>query len=249
MQPDIFAAIGLEKLVALLEDRPTEHSSSMFFDKMQSEAAGADHKKRKGAGGGGDTESAVNRLLWSLDTRLRHLEGKTPSYFIDADEQFVVPALIQANKLYDDKHVKGSAHPLGPRRTSLAAGFLMQIAKAQLDKAEGAALVYMNEWNKIAGMTSGMDMKEQQALLTYLLSTYTSAQHLEPEIAACLFFKCKKPDKTTKKERQFFAIEIQPHSPLINVYPYIRMALASAGATAADGPPPSGPLIRGVPRK
>ena len=60
MQPDIFAAIGLEKLVALLEHRPTEHSSSMFFDKMQSEAAGADHKKRKGAAGGGDTESVVN---------------------------------------------------------------------------------------------------------------------------------------------------------------------------------------------
>ena len=62
-----------------------------------------------------------------------------------------------------------------------------------------------------------------------------------------MFFKCKKPDKTTKKERHLFAIEIQPHSPLISVYPYIRMALASANAVAADGPPPSGPLIRGCP--
>ena len=67
MQPDIFAAIRLEKLVALLEGRPTEHSSSMF---MQSEAAGAEHKKRKGAGEGGNNESAMNKFLWSLDTRL-----------------------------------------------------------------------------------------------------------------------------------------------------------------------------------
>ena len=94
-----------------------------------------------------------------------------------------------------------------------------------------------------------MDMAEQQTLLQYLITTYTTAQHLEPEIATCLFFKCKRPDKNNKKERYFFAIEIQPHSPLINVYPCIRMSLVAAKAVAADGPPPSGPLIRGVPRK
>ena len=83
-------------------------------------------RKRKGAGGGGaDGESAVNKLLWSLDTRLRHLDGETPSYFLDSDNKFIVPALIQANKIYDDKRIKGSAHPMVPRRTSLAAGFLM----------------------------------------------------------------------------------------------------------------------------
>ena len=125
----------------------------------------------------------------------------------------------------------------------------MQISKAQRDKAEGPALAYMEECDKLAEMTKGMDMKEQQALLTYLLGTYKTAQHLEPEIAACLFFKFKKPDKTTKKERRFFAWGLQPHPRLVHVYPYIRMALVFANATAADGPPPSGPLIRGVPKK
>ena len=107
----------------------------------------------------------------------------------------------------------------------------------------------MEECDKVVEMTKGMDMKEQQALLTYLLGTYITAQHLEPEIAACLFFKGKKPDKTTKKKRHFFALELQPHSPLVNVYPFIRMAMVFANATAADGPPPSGPLISGVPKK
>lgn len=125
----------------------------------------------------------------------------------------------------------------------------MQIAKAQLDKAEGTALAYMEECDKVAEMKKGMDIKDQQALLVYPLSTYTTAQLLEPEIAACLFFKCKKPDKDSKKERHFFALEPQPHSPLGNVYPFIRMAQVFANAKAADGPPPAGPLIRGVSKK
>ena len=95
-------------------------------------------------------------------------------------------------------------------------------------------------------MAKGVDMKEQ---LAYLLSTYSTAQHLEPEIAACPLFKCKTPDKISKKERYFFALDIQPHLPLTSVYPLIKMALIYANATAADGLPPSGPLIRGAPRK
>ena len=166
---------------------------------MQSEAA--DIKKRKGAGGatGGDTESSVNKLLWSLDARLRHLEGKTPSYFIETDEQYILPALIQANQQYDAKHTKGAAHPMGPRRTSLAAGFLVQIAKANLAIAEGPALAYMNEWNKVAGMTSGMEMAEQQTLLQYLITTYTTAQHLEPEIATCYFSSARSRTRTPRR--------------------------------------------------
>lgn len=249
MQPDTFEVIRLKKLVALQEDRPIELSLNMLMQADEA-AAGSRHEKRKGAGGGGtEGESAVNKLLWSLDTRLRHLEGKTPSCFLDSDDKIIVPALIQADKKYDDKHIKGSAHPMGPRRTSLAAGFLTQISKAQLDKAEGAALTYMEKCDKVAEMKKGMDMKEQQALLVYLLSTYTTAQHLEPETAACFFFKCKKPNKTSKKERHFFALRLQPHSPLVNVYPFIRMALVFANATSADGPPPASPLVRGVSKK
>ena len=113
-----------------------------FFDKAQAaegEANTRAGKNRKIKDGG---EGAIHKVLWSLDTRLRHLEGKLPSYFLSANDEVVVPAMIGANKIYDGQHTKGAAHPMGPRRTTLAAGFLKRVAEIDLAKVEGDLAVF-----------------------------------------------------------------------------------------------------------
>ena len=70
---------------------------------------------------------------------------------------------------------------------------------------------------------------------------------MEPEVSACLFFKCKK--EKDGKVRYFFAIELAQGSNLIKCIPFIKMCLMSAAAKPTDGPPPRGPLIRDIPRK
>ena len=220
-----------------------------FFDKAQAaegEANTRAGKNRKIKDGG---ERAIHKVLWSLDTRLRHLEGKLPSYFLSASDQVVVPAMIGANKIYDGQHVKGAAHPLGPRRTTLAAGFLKRVAEIDLAKVEGELAVFAKNCDEISVLTKTITIAEQKALLIKLLASYTTPQLLEQEIAACLFFKCKKQDKDSKEDRYFFAIEVQQQSFLVHIFPLMRLMLKGAKATLADGPPPSGPLIRDIPRE
>ena len=223
----------------------------MFLNGAQAEVAakGAEASdrfhKRKGVGGGGD--DAIHKMLWSLDSRIRTQEGKVPSFFLLGTDPVLVPALIQGNATYDSLHTKGVAHPLGPRRTTLAAAFLRRIAEADLSQTSEASARFLKEADQIAAFTKTITILEQQKLLIHLLTTYTSANLLETEIAACLFFKCKKPNKE-KNERYFFSIEIQPSSPMIHIYPFIRLAMIGAAAIPADGPPPLGPLIRDIPR-
>ena len=205
------------------------------------------HKKHKGRESKGG-ESAVNKMLWNLDFRTRTLEGKVPSYFLAESDVIVVPALLAAAKVYDDLSQKGVAHPMGPKRTTLAAGFLNRIATADLTQVEGEALKYVQEQDKIAELTRTIKVAEQQALLQHLLKSYVTAKHMEPEIAHCQFFKCKKPSKGDTSARYFFSIELQGHSPLVHCYPFIRVAMIGAGAVYADGPPPLGPQIRDIPR-
>ena len=80
--------------------------------------------------GEAQVEKTVHKMLWSVDNRLRHIEGRTTSFFLVEGETFLIPALEQANKGYDSKMQKGQAHPDGPRRTTLAAGALNAIAAA-----------------------------------------------------------------------------------------------------------------------
>ena len=108
-------------------------------------AEGPDLKKRKGQERSKGGEAAVNKMLWNLDFRTRTLEGKVPSYFLAEDDQVIVPAMLAAAKLYDDQAQKGVAHPLGPKRTTLAAGFLNRIALADLSQVAGDALKFMQE--------------------------------------------------------------------------------------------------------
>ena len=206
---------------------------------------GPQQKRHKSMG----SDEAVNKVLWQLDSRVRTLEGKAPSWFLAADDPVVVPAMINANKTYDDRHTKGVAHPMGPRRTTLAAGFLSRIAMADLKLPDQKAEVthFINQTNTLAAMSKTMTIEEQQVFLKHLLSSYTTPQLMEPEIASLLFFKCKKQD-AEKKDRYFFQIELQPSSPLIHCYPFIRLAMIGANAIPADGPPPAGPLIRDIPR-
>ena len=187
-------------------------------------------------------------MLWNLDFRTRTLEGKVPSYFLAESDTVIVPALQAAAKVYDDQAQKGVAHPLGPKRTTLAAGFLNRIVTADLAQVQGDALKHMQDQDKICELTKTIKIAEQQTLMQHLLQSYTTAKHMEQEIAHCQFFKCKKPTKGETTARYFFSIEIQSHSPLVRCYPYIRLALMGAGAIYADGPPPLGPLIRDIPK-
>ena len=64
---------------------------------------GARGNKRKG-GDGGDT--AIHKMLWSLDSRVRTVESKVPSYFLTADESVLVPALLAPNNIYDVSYLR-----------------------------------------------------------------------------------------------------------------------------------------------
>ena len=210
-------------------------------------------KKRKGLGvKGGDgedekTEKATHKLLWSLDNRVRQLEGQIPSYFLSEGDTLLLPALENANKGWEGKLKKGEKHPDGPRRTTLAAGVLNALAKADLSQASVESKEEIKFYDELAAMTKTPTVAEQQEILKKLLASYTSAQKLEPEVTVCSFFTTKKPDASGKK-RYFFALEFSPLSPLRHTVEYVRICLKAAGAVQNDGPPPMGPLIREIPR-
>ena len=249
MPYDMSAVTGLETFVNGRGDQRTAVVCIMFMQGMVAAAseAGDRRVKQKTHGTGGET--AVNKMLWSLDTRLRHVEGKIPSFFLSATDQVIVPALLGANEAYDKLNVKGAAHPHGARRTSLAAGFFLRLAEIDLTQMTGEPAQYMTHCDQIAALTKTITIAEQKALLVHLLKSFDAAQKMEPEIAACMFFKCKKQSKDTKEDRFFFALELQPSSYLVHCHPLIRLFLLGANAKLADGPPPQGPLIREIPRK
>ena len=202
-------------------------------------------KQKTGDGGGtGETDKAVHKMLWSLDTRLRIQEGRLPCYFLAEKDEVLVPAMIEGNRIYDDsKPDKGKPHSMGPRRTTLAAAFLNRIASADLTQAglTGSDLL-VTFFNRTAALTKTITVEEQQVLLKHLLESYTTPQMLETEVRACMFFKTKKNPK------YLFSIEFNDHSPLKHCYDYIRICLKGAGAEPTDGSPPMGPLIRDIPR-
>jgi hypothetical protein len=235
----------------VLGDLQIDDSCTMFQSQAVTELSegGARQQKRKAGAVEGGGESAVNKMLWSLDNRLRHIEGKIPSFFLAASDNVVVPAMIAANKAYDELAVKGAAHPHGARRTSLAAGFLNRVSEADVTKVDGEAATFATHCDQIAQMTKTLSLAEQQTLLIHLLKSFDTAQKMESEVAACMFFKCKKQSKDTKEDRYFFALELQPSSYLVHCHPLIRLVLMGAKAKLADGPPPQGPLIRNIPRK
>ena len=152
-----------------------------------------------------------------------------------------------ANKQYESRLKNGVAHPDGPRRTTLAAGFLNAIVQAKLDAAEPAIVQQIKFYDEIAGLTKSPTIAEQQVILTKLLASYTTAKKMEPEISLCQFFPTKKPG-TGGKKRYYMAIEFSPSSPLRHVVEFVRVCLQAAGAIPIDGPPPMGPIIRDIPR-
>ena len=189
------------------------------------------------------SDGSACKMLHNLDSRMRALEGKTPTYFLPAGNVFV-EKLIEGNKYYDDKKPpKGQAHSLGPRRTTLAGMFLCQLAKADIGSSKPSEQDMIKFFDTVAQATGNPTIAKQHELLQSLVAHYSTPKLLEPEIAQCLFFKTK------KQEQYIFSIEFQPHSPLKHCYELVRIGLSAAGATMADGPPPRGPTIREIPKQ
>ena len=173
-----------------------------------------DPKKRKTAGPDNEEkiEKASHKMMWSLDTRVRQMEGQVPSYFLTEGETLLVPALEQANKNWEAKLQKGAAHPDGPRRTTLAAGVLNALSKADLSRADQEAQQEIQFYNNMAAMTKSPTVEEQQQILITLLQSYTTAQRMEPEVTVCSFFSTEKARCRRKKEILFLD-SIFPHVP------------------------------------
>ena len=186
-------------------------------------------------------------MLWALDTRVRNIEGQIPSFFLTEEDALLVPALTAANATYDSRHSKGSAHPDGPRRTSLAAKLLITLSKADLKRASPTVVQAIAFHDQIALLSKSPSITEQQTLLVELLKSYTTAKHMEPEVTQCLFFATKKPNKAGKK-RFFFSLPFSPMSMLRHTMDFVRICLLEVGAEFVDGPPPLGPTIREIPR-
>ena len=105
-------------------------------------------------GGEATVEKAQHKMLWSLDSRLRHVAGQVPSYFLLEGDTLLIPALEDANKQYDSKRKKGTAHPDGPRRTTLAAAAAFNaMSTADLSAAEGEAKEAIAFYDKMVAMT------------------------------------------------------------------------------------------------
>ena len=94
---------------------------------------------------------------------------------------------------------KGEKHPDGPRRTTLAAGVLNALAKADLSHASVESQEEIKFYDELAAMTKTPMVAEQQEILRKFLASYTSAQKIEPEVTVCSFFATKKPDASGKK--------------------------------------------------
>ena len=222
----------------------------MFQEKAVAEVSQRTAKKHKSDGPDGDgttTDKAVHKMIWSLDARTRNLEGMIPSFFLSEDDKFIVPSLLEANKVYDTALIKGKPHPHGPRRTSLAAAFLNTIAKADLSKATPATTTMIATLDKALTLCKSPTIAEQQTILKGLLETFTSAQIMEPEVNHCSFFGTKKPGEDGKK-RYYFSIAFSPQSMLRHIVEFVRVSMSAAGAKQTDGPPPLGPIIRDIPR-
>ena len=83
----------------------------------------------------GSSMSRTYRMLHNLDTRVRAQEGQLSAFFLAEGETVLLPALLAANKHYEDlKPSKGQPHQLGPRRTTLAGAVMLALAKADLFK-------------------------------------------------------------------------------------------------------------------
>ena len=195
-----------------------------------------------------DTDTAVHKMAWNLDTRVRHIEGMIPSFFLLETDTIIVPHMIAGNTKYDSQLKKGQPHPHGPRRTSLAAAFLNAISVAELDKAVGEVEIQRDFYDSVAELAKIPKMAEQQILLKKLLTSYDTAKKMEPEITQCLFFKTKKPDPDSKANRYYFSIAFSPFSPLRHTAEFVRLCIMSSNAMVLDGPPPLGTIMRDIPR-
>ena len=205
-------------------------------------------KKRKmeeagiGKGGGGgknkDSQTNIYKMLWSLDTRLRHTEGMIPAYLIPEEDTSIVPSMIAGNKTYDDRMKKKTAHPDGPRRTSLAAALLNCIAHLDPKAFTEEQVKSVNFYDEAAKISKSPSMIEQKKLLEAVLASYTTAQKMETEISVCVFFLCKKAGADGKK-RYLLSLQFSPMTPLRHCVEYVRICIEGTGAIPADGPPPT----------
>ena len=79
------------------------------------------------------------------------MEGLLPCYFLAEEDKIIVPAMNEGNSLYDgNKPEKGLPHPLGPRRTSLAAAFLNCIGAVDLTKFPPEILQQIKFFDEVA---------------------------------------------------------------------------------------------------
>ena len=91
--------------------------------------------------------------------------------------------------------VDPEAFALGPRCAILAAGLRDRLAEVDLSKVDGEPLKFMPENDAVAEMAKILTTLEQKSLFNDLLKTFTTAKHMEQEVAAFLFFRCKKPSE------------------------------------------------------
>ena len=189
------------------------------------------------------------RILRSLDFRLRTIEGKVPTFFLNPTDDVILPAMQTAQKHYESKTPgKGKPHPMGARRLTYAHFFLKQIMVCDLTKADEATKKQIEKHDSIAAMVKGPSLAEQQILVVQTMPEFDEPSKLGPIVDGCTFIKCKKPD-TNGKARYLFSIEFAPSAPYRHIVDLVTMILISTGATRTDGPPPAGPLIRSAPKK
>ena len=118
----------------------------------------------------------------------------------------------------------------------------MILSQADLTASGPSEQALIAFYDKIAEQAGQPKVEVQKQMLVDMMAHFNTPQLLEPEIASCMYFKTK------KSEKYIFSIEFQPHSPLRHCYEFVRVGLLGSGATLTDGPPPRGPLIRGIPK-
>ena len=164
--------------------------------------------KRQRGGEDGEGGWAGNKMLHSLDARMRTQEGMLATYFLAEGDMVLVPAMVEGNKYYDDARPdKGQPHVYGPRRTSLGKAFLNKLSTIDITKSEGKEAEAIQFFDSIAAATNGPTVGQQLGLLKTLNAKLNTPQLLEGEICACMFFKTK------KSPRYIFSIQFQPGSP------------------------------------
>ena len=68
-------------------------------------------------------------------------------------------------------------------------------------------------YDKLAELVHGPTIAQQQSILIDMLKTFIDAEKFAPEIDACNFFRCKKPD-AENKPRYIFQIKFSQHGLL-----------------------------------